>query len=315
MPKRDAERIMVIRLGALGDLTLCFRAFQSIRSAHKDARIAILTQPAFAGFAGSMPWFDEVLADTRPPAWRIGEWRRLIARARKFAPTRVYDLQGKPRQSFLYMALGGALAGPEWSGAAPFCSHPRPWPPQEGMHYTDFVAAQLLSAGVEQVAESAVEKDWLSESVEEFLLPEKYALLIPGCAPNRSYKRWHPAKYAALADRLKEKGVACVAIGTGHDTAAIREITALSENVADLSGRTTLKQVAELARRAVAVIGNDTGPTHLAAAAGGRVIALMSEKVNPVWSAPKGSDARWIQGRPLRDLAVEEAWTAVSCWV
>ncbi|NTU77368.1 MAG: glycosyltransferase family 9 protein, partial [Alphaproteobacteria bacterium] len=41
-----SERILIIRLGALGDLVLCFQAFQSIRNAHPKAEIALLTMPA-----------------------------------------------------------------------------------------------------------------------------------------------------------------------------------------------------------------------------------------------------------------------------
>lgn len=298
------SKILVIRLGALGDLTLCMGAFSAIRRAHRDAQIALLTGPAFGAFAKLMPWFDEVLIDPRPSAFDLGKWRNLVKDVKAFSPTRVYDFQGKTRQSVLYAALGGPLWGPEWSGAAPLCAHPRLWPPREGMHYTDFLAAQLERAGL--FMDDAPNLSWLDASMEGLSIPERFALLVPGCAPQHPHKRWPVEKYAALAQMLGAQGLTCMAVGTAADKAAIDGVRALAPEVVDLSGKTTLPQLGGLARRAACVIGNDTGPTHIAAAVGASVITLMSDKVNPVWSAPKGPKARWLQGIPLSALEVRD---------
>ncbi len=297
------ERILIIRLGALGDLVLCFQAFQSIRDAHPNAEIAILTMPAFADFAKQMPWFNRVIVDSRAPGWRIDEWIKMARNVRDFAPTRVYDLQGKFRQTILYALLGGPK-GPEWSGAAPGCSHPRLWPPVEGMHYTDFVAAQLRRADVKMAKE--VHLSWLEAPLDKFRLPSKFVLLIPGCAPERSYKRWPPGRYSDLATKLRADDIYSVAIGTAHDSQVIHEIVEHTDDVINLCGQTSLGQVAALARRSDGVVGNDTGPTHLAAAVGAKTMALLSEHVNPAWSAPRGPQATWMQGDPLSGLSVED---------
>ena len=296
------ERILVIRLGALGDLVLCFQAFADIRKAHPDADIALLTTDSFIAFGLQMPWFDKVLMDRRAPAWRLDRWWQLLHQVRAFAPTRIYDLQGKLRQTILYGLLGGPV-GPEWSGAAPLCHLPRLWPPVPGMHFTDFAAAQLQKAGIN--TGTVVNTSWLEGGLEGFEFSQRYALLIPGCAPGRPYKRWPVDHYAALANILYKDGIAAVAIGAEHDVSVVREIKSVAGHVIDLCGRTNLKQVASLAREAVIVIGNDTGPTHLAAAVGARTLALMSDQVNPLWSAPKGTQTEWLQGKPLATLSVE----------
>jgi len=298
-----SKRVLVIRLGALGDLALCFQAFQSIRMAHPEAETALLTMPDYAGFARKMPWFDQILVDPRAPCRRIGEWLDLVRRIREFKPWRVYDLQGKFRQTVLYGLLKGPF-GPEWSGAAPLCSHPRPWPPVPGMHFTSFIAAQLERAGV-AIAEK-IDTGWLDTPLDGFSLPEKFVLLVPGCAPGREYKRWPASRYAELAERLKREGIASVAVGAGEDARPIRELCVREESVIDLCGRTSLFHLAALARRAEIVVGNDTGPVHIAAAAGARVLALMSDKVDPLWSAPKGERAKWLQGKPLAALTANE---------
>ncbi|HBM91019.1 MAG TPA: ADP-heptose--LPS heptosyltransferase [Rhodospirillaceae bacterium] len=304
------EKILVIRLGALGDLVLCMEAFAALRRQHNDAEIALLTTPPFETFAKQMPWFDKVIIDPRPRFTQIKAWQKLVREVKDFAPTHVYDFQGKLRQSVLFNLLGGPLLGPKWSGAATGCSHPRFWPPQKNMHYTTFLVAQLACAGVE--VNVTPELSWLDAPINHFKLPEKFALLIAGCAPARPYKRWPALRYAALAKKLAEKGVVCAAIGTKADEESVAEIRDLVPDVINFCGQTTLPRLGGLARKAEIVVGNDTGPTHLAAAVGAKTIALMSHKVDPYWSAPKGPRTKWLQGKPLAKLSVEDVWDAYS---
>lgn len=301
--------MLVIRIGALGDIVLCFQAFHEIRQHHKNAEIAFLTMPAYADFARRMPWFNQVILDPRPPAWRIGQWLKLFKAVKKFAPTHVYDLQGKPRQNVLFARLGGPW-GPDWSGAAPFCSHPRLQVPLPGMHFTDFVAAQLQLADV--ATQPPADVSWFDGSLDKLNLPARYAILVPGCAPHREYKRWPARSYAKLAQMLEDKGIASIAIGTKYDAKVVASIRAANPRVADFSGVTTLFQLAALIRGAVCVIANDTGPMHIAAVVGAPVLGLMSERVNAIWSAPKGPRAKWIQGKPLAELEVDKVFLALG---
>ncbi|MDD3371252.1 MAG: glycosyltransferase family 9 protein [Alphaproteobacteria bacterium] len=305
----DIERILVIRLGALGDLVFCFQSFHEIRQAHPHARIALLTRAPFASFARKLPWFDRVIVESHP-TWRSpGDWLDLRNEISSFDPAVVYDLQGKKRQSILYALLGGPF-GPAWSGAAPYCKFPRPWPPEKGSHFTDFLAAQLRIAGVR--AMPAPDLAWLDAPTDKFALPERYAVIIPGCSPGAVYKRWPPDKYAALANTLNEKGIACVAVGTGTDSMAIAAIKNAAPAIIDLCGKTSLFELAGLFRRAVAVIGNDTGPLHIAASVGARTVALFSGRSNPTWSSPPGPRVALRQKKHLADMPLETALDALG---
>jgi ADP-heptose:LPS heptosyltransferase len=301
--------VLVIRLGALGDLVFCFQSFQDIRRAHPDAEIALLTRAPFAEFAKAIPWFDKVIVDTHPAATDIKGWAGLLSEIRAFAPTRVYDLQGKTRQTILYALLGGPL-GPEWSGAAPLCKFPRVWPPLPDMHFTDFLAAQLRKAGIP--ATPKPDLTWLDAPVEKFALPPQYAVIIPGCSPGAPHKRWPPLRYAELATALQARSLACVAIGTSADKAAVEAIKANAPAVIDLCGGTTLLELAGILRRASVVIGNDTGPIHVAAAVGAPTLALFSGRSNPVWSKPPGERVNFVQKTNLNDLAVTEVVAALD---
>lgn len=303
------ERILVIRLGALGDMVLCFQAFHNIRQAHPHAEIALLTMPAFSGFAAQMPWFDRIITDERAPALDIGKWMDLVKQIRAFAPTRVYDLQGKFRQTVLYALLGGPTAC-EWSGAAPFCSHPRLWPPHPDMHFTDFIAEQLRLAGI--ATESYPDLSWLDAPLDRLSMPDRFVVFIPSCAPGREYKRWPIRYYAELAQRLYREGIESVVVGTQVDRGLALTMRGFAPHAIDATGRTTLPQLAHLMRRSLAVLGNDTGPTHLAGALGLPVLALLSERVNPAWSAPKGARAHWLQGSAMSMISVDKVSLALQ---
>jgi ADP-heptose:LPS heptosyltransferase len=304
-----AERILVIRLSALGDIVLCFQAFYEIRAAHPKAHIALLTMPAFESFARFMPWFDEVLIDERAPVWRLDAWWKLAATVRSFHPTLVYDLQGKRRQNILYALTGGPCAR-EWSGAAPFCKFRRIDPAPTDIHFTDFVADQLRRAGVP--AAQVPDLSWLDAPLDDLKPPPKFAVFIPGCAVGRDYKRWPAQNFADIALRLKTQGLDIVAVGTQMDAEAVSELYQHAPFVINLVGRTNLLQLGALARRAACVLGNDSGPTHLMASVGAPVLSLISERVNPVWSAPKGTRAQGLQGKPLANLGSDEVFLALQ---
>ena len=111
-------RVLVIRLGALGDFVLSFPAFAALRAHHAGDHIALLTTAPYAGLAGSSPWFDEVRLDTRPGWLDVpGLWR---LRRQLAGFDLVYDLQTSGRSSH-YFRLAGR---PPWSGIARGCSLP-----------------------------------------------------------------------------------------------------------------------------------------------------------------------------------------------
>ncbi len=303
------EHILIIRLGALGDLVFCFQSFHEIRHAHPDAEIAILTRAPFAAFAHSLPWFDRVIIDTHPTFATPLAWARLRREIADFAPIRVYDLQGKRRQTILYALLGGPF-GPAWSGAAPLCKFSRPWPPAPEMSFVDFLAAQLRAASVP--ATPPPDLAWLDAPIEKFALPPRYAVLIPGCSPNAPHKRWPAEKYAAAARRLHAEHLPCVIVGTASEAEVAAAIKKDAPDIIDLCGKTSLFELAGILRCAAGVIGNDTGPMHLAAALNTPTLALFSGKTNSVWSKPPGAHGAWRQSKTLSDLSTDDVISAFA---
>lgn len=67
------EKILVIKLGAFGDVVQADGALRDIRAFHDDAEIILLTPPPFRKLMSQCPHVDRVLTDSRAPFWRIGE--------------------------------------------------------------------------------------------------------------------------------------------------------------------------------------------------------------------------------------------------
>ncbi len=304
--------ILVIRLSALGDFIMALPAMAAIRRHHAGARITLLTTKPLVKFAERSGWFDKIEVDSRP-TWRDpGGWIRLRRRLRAGGFDRVYDLQSQDRTA-LYFRLFWPGKRPEWSGIAPGASHPHTDPGRKHMHAYDIHAAQLKVAGIADIATPNL--DWLDdEDIGSFDLPERFALLVPGSAPHRPAKRWPAAQYGALAGWLAGKGITSVVIGTEAEKDLAAEIGAICPHAIDLTGRTSLFAIAALARRAVAAVGNDTGPMHLIAMIGCPVISLFSSESDPKRSAPRGQSVVVMQRDDLSALSAEEVAAALGLY-
>lgn len=297
-------KILTIRHGSLGDLIQALGPFQAIRRHHPDAHMIALTGPPYVELLQASGWFQEVWADDRPPVWNLSRWLATVGRLRDARFERVYDLQTSTRTSAYFFLIGM----PRWSGVAPFCSHPHENPNRVEMHTVDRQAEQLRMAGIPQVP--APDLDWLDADVSPFALPERFAILVPGGSRHRPGKRW--PYYAALAQELAGRGIAAAIMGTAAEADLASTIAAGVPSAIDLTGRTTVLELAGIARRALLAIGNDTGPMHATAAVGCPSLVVFSNESDPARCAPRGAKVATIRRPALADLPVAEVLQEAS---
>jgi len=311
-------RILVIKLGALGDFLMALGPMQAIRRHHPDADLVLLTRDAYRDLGAATGLFAEIWIDPAP-RWNPLTWLSWRARLRGAGFTRVYDLQTSDRTAGYFRLLRGAgvsewsgpeWSGPEWSGKVAGASHRHVYPADHRMHSLDRQRAQLTIAGIAEVAPADL--SFLDGDLAAFGLPERIALLIPGSSPERLDKRWPAERYGALAAYLADRGVVAVVVGGAGERAVAAAIRAAVPTALDLTGRTDLGQLAALARRAVIAVGNDTGPTHLAALAGCPTLALFSKASDPAKTAPRGAAVRELFAASLADLPVERVAAALE---
>lgn len=303
------RRVLVIKLGALGDFILATGPFAAIRAAHPDAHITLLTTRPYASLGKQTGWFDDVWIDDRPRLTNLGAWLTLRTKLRGGDFDRVYDLQTSDRSGW-YFRLMGPGRRPEWSGIAPGCSHPHANPRRDFMHTIERQAEQLAMADIPDVPPTDL--SWVDADVSAFDLPDRYVLLVPGGAPHRPAKRWPAAHYADLAERLLGDGVVPVLIGGPDEAPLGREIAERVPGVASLIGKTDFAQIAVVAQGAAGCVGNDTGPVHIVAAAGCPTVVLFSADSDPTLTEPRGRDVTVLQRDDLALLGVDEVAASLT---
>ncbi|MGQ9488840.1 MAG: lipopolysaccharide heptosyltransferase II [Armatimonadota bacterium] len=108
----------------------------------------------------------------------------------------------------------------------------------------------------------------------------------PGAS--REHRRWFPDRFAQVCDALTKEGYTCVVLGGREDGTLVDEILRNSRShLIVLAGKLTVLQVAAIMPRLRLLITADSGPMHIAAAMGTRVVALYGVS-DPVYTGPFG---------------------------
>src|SRR4051812_17261525 len=189
MARREVQKILVVKLSALGDFVLALAAMKKIRQAHPKAHISLLTTAPFEALAKASPYFNAVYTDGRPEGF--GEWVALRRRLRAADYARVYDLQTSAHSNRIFQLL--RPHPPAWSGVAFGCSLPHKNPLRNQMHTLERQADQLMYAGIwpdaPTVAGTAPGPDlsWVLETAPGErpaatigVKPKPYVMFVPG---------------------------------------------------------------------------------------------------------------------------------------
>lgn len=314
---KEIKKVLVIKLGALGDFVLALAAMKKIREAHPKAKITLLTTPPFEALAKLSPYFNAVETDGRPEDF--GDLSKMLGRLRSARYDRVYDLQTSNRTNWYFQAL--RPFAPQWSGIAAGCSLPQRGKARLTMHTLERQADQLRAAGIwpdaptEPGSAPPPDLSWIlrkhkdARPVAGAAAPRPYVLFVPGGSAHRLEKRWPVEAFAQLGSLLKARGLDIVIIGGPQESAMARAIQKSVGQARDLTGRTDFAQLAVLGAKAALVVGNDTGPTHLLAAAGAPTIALFSDASDPELCGPRGHVAV-IKSPDLKALPVSTVASA-----
>ncbi len=302
MTNNAPRRILVIKLGALGDFIQSLGPMAAIRAAHANDHITLLTTPPFETLARSSGYFDDVWLDKKPKWLDLPGWKDLRKKLNDGQFTRVYDLQNNDRTGF-YLKLFSPR--PEWSGAARGASHRNT--SAERTKGTAFEGHRLTLA-IAGIHDVNVDRLGWMQPQNSFDIPEPYILMVPGSAPSRPEKRWPAESYSQLCKILSERGYRPVLIGGGGEKNAMDAISASCPEAINLCAKTALFDLPALARKAAGAIGNDTGPMHLIAPTGCKSIILFSKHSNPKRHAPLGQNVVTMQKNSLADLTADEVW-------
>ncbi len=305
----DVRRILVVRLDEIGDAVMNVPLLRALRRGFPEAHLAAVMRPAAAALLAPCPYLDALHALDTPArgASRLaGRYRGALAFARARFPAERFDLAVVPRWEVdKYFATPLAY----WSGAPLRIGYServsrekavknRGWDrllthPLPGGHGQHEVHRAL---GVAAFLGAPVDDDTLElwttpedEAAAERLLAAAGVLpgaplvaLAPGAGLPR--RQWPAARLAEVGRRLAaHSGLRPLVLGGPEDHQLGAEVAAgIGPAAVDLTGWASLRETVALVRRCQLFVGNDSGPMHLAAAAGTPVVAVSCH--------PRGAD-------------------------
>ena len=297
----SAPGILVVRLGAMGDVLHALPAAASLKHNFPSAPLTWVVEAAWAPLLEENPFIDRVVVlDRKKP----GTWCSTGRELRKARYSIAVDFQG-----LLKSAFTASLARPETifgfhpsevreRAAAWFYSRSTL---SESTHAVDRNLDLARAAG----AASLLRSFPLPAGRAEGELPASGFVLATPFAGWAS-KQWPLEHYAALARRTEEElGLPLVLNGAPSARAALQEVRGAQVHISSIAG------LIDATRRATAVVGVDSGPMHLAAALGKPGVAIFGP-TDPARNGPYGgslkllcsSDAmvRYQESKPGKDV-------------
>jgi 3-deoxy-D-manno-octulosonic-acid transferase/heptosyltransferase-1 len=294
---RLRPKILVVKLSAVGDVVHTLPALNALRRHRPEAHITWLVEEAAAGLIKGHPAIDRVLVSKRK-RWVQGvgsaQWRRHLTEAagfiRQLRDTR-YDWVLDFQAALKGAALIAMVRADRKIGFGPGMEH------QEYSYLVLNEKIPMVSMEVHALKRSLMLMEAMGVPCRqiEYKLPidevmgKKIVRLMadqqlprkgPAVAINPvalwETKMWSAKRFAQLADRLIETYQADIFFtGAAADAEEIGKITGwMTQEAANLAGRTSLLELAALYRKMDLVISTDTGPMHIAAAVETPVVAL-----------------------------------------
>ena len=310
------ESILVVRLGAIGDVTNALVFAEAVKAHAPQTRIGWVVHPLAQPLVEGHPAVDRVHLWRRERA--LADLPRLRRELRAEAYGLAVDLQ-RIAKSALLARLSGA---PRTLGYDRGRSKELSWllhgeripPGDPRAHMVEHYLAFARHLGVENpVARHRLPRDpgaeaWASDLLAELGGPPT-VLSIGASKPEN---RWAPERFGELALALSDRGDRPVLAGGPQDQeAATRAMAAAGGTAVNLTGQTSLHQLIALLQTARVVVSGDTGPMHLAAALGRPVVALFGP-ADPARTGPWGAGHRilrgsgWDPSAPLESCSMDD---------
>jgi lipopolysaccharide heptosyltransferase II len=299
--KKDYKRILIVRTDRVGDVLLSTPVIKALRENYPSAYIAMMVNPYAKEIIEGNPYLDEVIVYDKEGKHK--SWPRSMKFAMRLKKKR-FDLAiilhptnrvhlvtffaGIPYRIGYNRKLGNLLTVR--------LEHEKHLGQKHELEY-NFDLLRYLGIAVKDKSlfmpinpESEV---WVRDIFAKEGIKESDKLLAIHPAASCPSKIWPVERFALVADKLaKDYGLKILVIAGPKDTAkAAALIKNMRSGVVDLSGKTSLSQLASVLRRSSLFISNDSGPVHLAVAVGTPVISIFGRNqlgLSPLRWGPLG---------------------------
>ena len=301
------KNILIVKLSAIGDVIHALPVACALKQTYPDARITWVVEKAAYDLLTNNPYIDEIIIFDKP---KFKSLTGLLSNGYQFSKLLkdhnfdlAIDLQGLFKSAAISY-LSGAPKRLVYCNARELSDKigQRICGNYEHGHVVDqyLDVARHLGCKIDQVefpmniAELEAQKAEDIANHAGLKLENPYVVLAPGT--NWPSKCWPTTHFAKLADELYNNNIIPVIIGGPNDQRLAQEILANTHvPPIDLTGKTSLKQLAYIIKKSQAFVGGDTGPMHLAVAVG-RSVVTMFGPTDPKRNGPYGKNHKVLLG-------------------
>jgi heptosyltransferase-1 len=290
--------VLIVRLGALGDIVHTVPAAAALRAAYPGARIDWLVDAKHRPLVDLVTCVDRSIALERPT---LAGWADVVRTMRQVRYDWAMDFQGLLKSAVLARASGAprVVGFSIWhlreKGAWPFYTATGGPPPREdalrrGKQEEHVIRKnlrllQMLGIDDHQITfPLAHVESPVVDGLRATFAGRPFALINPGAAwPN---KRWPPERFGQVAAFLRDvrKLPSFVLWGPGEEAVA-QAVVEASDGAAARAPSTSLTDLLALCRAATLMVSGDTGPLHIATAAGTPTVSIFGP-TNPDRNGP-----------------------------
>ncbi len=299
---RPPRSILVIRMSGIGDVVWTTPLLANLRRAWPMAHIAYVARPAAAQVLIGNPDIDEIiLFESERISWQIALLARLARRRFDLS----IDLICSPATALQSWFAARVRVGFDFRGRRHLYNRVLSRYEANRAHAVDFNLYPAGHLGIPIVSKALVwtvlpEEAHAADAAVRTHAPhgERLVVFIP--TGGFDSKKWPAASYAALGRILaEEKNLRILVIwGSERELHEAREIVAGIGPTAQVAERHPLRETAALLARSALVVGNDTGPLHIATAVGVPVVALLGP-VNDLSQGPWSDRAIYVRAQHL----------------
>jgi len=317
------KNILIVRTDRIGDVVLTTPAIRALRRSYPDARISILVAPATRDIIDGNDCINEVIVDDRK-----GEHKGLMGflkliqtlRRKRFDLAIVYHTKKRTNLTCFLAGIPDRI-GYRNNKFGFLLNRPILDIRHEGEKHEAQYCLDILKAL--EIESSDLKTDlpvheqsllWAEQFRKEHNVTDKDRFIAIHSGASDPAKRWPESRFAQLIDVLIDQYSAKIVIIGSSDASDIakRIISLVKGDVINLTGKTTISQLAGLLKRCDLLISNDSGPVHIAAGVETPVVSIFTRNqpgINPQRWRPLGEKSRVVCVEPFQnnDISFKKA--------
>ena len=296
------SNFLIINHGSLGDIVQISGVLKDIREKYNNnEKIFILTTVPYVELLSSCPFIDAVLIDKRKPRWNVHYLMKLKKMINKYNFSYVYDLQNSSRTSFYKK----------------FLFNIKNWNSSDSVKNNNITMDSVLRRFKIQLNEANIETknslkpdfSWACSNVDKIVnkyFGKRFILIFPFSSSKLTHKQWpyFNELIKIIRSKYRELEIAIAPDSNELILAKKFDATIITNNNKSLN----IRELAGLIKKSAFVIGNDTGPAHMAAHLGKNGIVLFGHHTTATKVSIETDKFKAISVDNLTNLSVENVY-------